>query len=204
MKDPADKNRFHISSLAAELRVSLIATLCLTVILCGIYPLMVWALAQGLFAQKANGSLVGRDGKVVGSALIAQGFSGSAYFHPRPSAAGGGFDAASSGGSNLGPTSEKLIDAVRKRIVRYRQENGLKDSVPVPADAVTTSGSGLDPHISVGNALLQACRVAVARGVSEETMIRKIEAHTEGRDWGVFGKPRVNVLLINLEFDGKL
>jgi potassium-transporting ATPase KdpC subunit len=204
MKDPADKNRFHISSLATELRVSFIATISLTVILCGIYPLIVWALAQGLFAQKANGSLVGWDGKVVGSALIAQRFSGPAYFHPRPSAAGEGFDGTSSGGSNLGPTSEKLIDAVRKRIAGYRQGNGLADGVPIPADAVTTSGSGLDPHISVGNALLQARRIAVARGVSEKTMIRKIEAHTEGRDWGVFGEPRVNVLLINLELDGKL
>jgi len=202
MKEPTDKNLFRIGSLAAELRVSLIATLSLAVILCFIYPLIVWAMAQGLFAQKANGSLVARDRKVVGSALIAQGFSGPGYFHPRPSAAGEGYDAASSGGSNLGPTSEKLIGAVRERVARYRLENGLADSDSVPADAVTTSGSGLDPHISVPNALLQARRVARARSIGEDTVRGKIDAHTEGRDLGVFGEPRVNVLKLNLDLDG--
>jgi K+-transporting ATPase ATPase C chain len=203
MKNSADKDRFPIINVAAELRVSLIAILSLTVILCGFYPLIVWALAQGLLSQKANGSLVDRDGKVVGSALIAQSFSGPSYLHPRPSAAGGGFDAASSGGSNLGPTSEKLILAVRERIARYRLENGIAESVPIHADAVTTSGSGLDPHISVANALLQAHRIALARGVSEEVVRRKIEAHIEGRDWGIFGEPRVNVLLLNLDLDAR-
>jgi K+-transporting ATPase ATPase C chain len=203
MKDFPDTNHFDIRNLVAELRTSIIATLSLAVILCGVYPLIVWGMAQGIFAEKANGSLITREGKAAGSTLIAQGFSGPGYFHSRPSAAGEGYDAASSGGSNLGPTSEKLIDTVRERIARYRLENRLVDSIPIPADAVTTSGSGLDPHISVQNALLQARRVALARGISQEIVHRKIETHTEGRDLGLFGEPRVNVLELNLDLDGK-
>ncbi len=203
MKDFPHTNCFDIRSLVAELRISIIATLSLAVILCGVYPLIVWVLAQGIFAEKANGSLITREGKTLGASLIAQGFSGPGYFHSRPSAAGEGYDAASSGGSNLGPTSEKLIDAVRERVARYRLENGLMESVPIPADAVTASGSGLDPHISVQNALLQARRVALARGISRETVHRKIETHTKERDLGLFGEPRVNVLELNLDLDGK-
>jgi K+-transporting ATPase ATPase C chain len=188
----------------AELRVSIIAVLSLAVLLCGFYPLVVWALAQGFFPQKANGSLITQNGKVLGASLIAQGFSGPAYFHPRPSTAGDGYDAAASGGSNLGPTSQKLIDVVRRRAGEYRMENGLNESDPVPGDAVTASASGLDPHISLKNALLQARRVARARGMSEEAVRRKIETRTEGRDLGFLGEPRVNVLELNLDLDGKL
>lgn len=204
MKQAKDKYHSRIMSLVAEFRISLIATLLLAVLLCGVYPLLVWGLARGIFPGKANGSLIVRDGAVLGSSLIAQGFTGPGYFHPRPSAAGEGYDAAASGGSNLGPTSRKLIDAVRERIRLYRIENGLAENVPVPVDAVTASGSGLDPHISPANAILQARRVASARGLSEESVLRQIEAHTEGRDLGFLGEPRVNVLLLNLDLDGKL
>jgi K+-transporting ATPase ATPase C chain len=175
--------------------------LSLAVLLCGIYPLMVWVLAQGLFPQKANGSLITRGGKVLGSSLIAQHFSGPAYFHPRPSAAGDGYDAAASGGSNLGPASQKLIDSVRGRVDQYRTGNGLREEDPVPADAVTASASGLDPHISEKNAILQAHRVAQARGLTEDAVHKQIEAHTEGRDLGFLGEPRVNVLELNLDLE---
>lgn len=204
MNNSEHKRLSGIRDLAVELRVSIIAVLSLAVLLCGFYPLVVWALAQGLFPQKANGSLITQNGKVLGSVLIAQGFSGPAYFHPRPSTAGDGYDAAASGGSNLGPTSQKLIEAVRRRTDEYRAENGLDESDPVPGDAVTASASGLDPHISLKNALLQARRVALARGMSEEAVRRKIEIRTEGRDLGFLGEPRVNVLELNLDLDGKL
>lgn len=194
----------NIKGLVLELRIAIGATMLLAVLACGIYPLLVWGVAQGLFPQKANGSFIVRDGQVVGSSLIAQRFSGPAYFHPRPSAAGTGYDAAASGGSNLGPTSRQLIDTVRRRIAEYRKENGLKASVPVPADAVTSSASGLDPDISLQNALLQAPRVARARGMSLAAVHSKIEAYTEGRELGFLGEPRVNVLELNLDLDGKL
>lgn len=187
--------------LLSQLRVAVIATLSLAVLLCGFYPVMVWALAQGLFPQQANGSLITQDGKVLGSSLVAQGFSGPGYFHPRPSAAGKGYDAAASGGSNLGPTSRKLIAQIKARVDRYRTENGLKERDPVPAEAVTGSASGLDPHISLDNALLQARRIAQVRGLSEESVRRKIDAHTEGRDLGFLGEPRVNVLELNLDLE---
>ena len=191
-----------MKSIITELRISLLATLSLAVILCGIYPLIMWVLSQELFPDKANGSLMMKSGKTVGSSLIAQGFTDPKYFHPRPSAAGQGYDAASSGGSNLGPTSKKLIDTVKQRLHDYRIENGLlaPDAV-VPADAVTASGSGLDPHISVKNALLQAPRVARARGLGEKTVFKQIDLHTEGRDLGILGNPRVNVLILNLALD---
>ena len=193
-----------MKGLVTELRISLIATLSLAVLLCGVYPLLVWGLAQGLFPAKADGSMIIRKGGVVGSALIGQGFVGPQYFHPRPSAAGQGYDAASSGGSNLGPLSRKLVDAVGERVAAYRAENGLAPDTLVPADAVTASGSGLDPHISPQNTMLQAPRVAKARGVSEDWVRKKIEAHTEGRIFGILGEPRVNVLLLNLDLDGTL
>jgi potassium-transporting ATPase KdpC subunit len=201
MKNSKSSNLSDIKSILVELRVSIIATLSLAILLCGIYPLMVWALAQGVFPQKANGSLITRSGKVLGSSLIAQSFSGPAYIHPRPSAAGDGYDAAASGGSNLGPTSQKLIDEVRGRVEQYRKENGLKESAPVPADAVTASASGLDPHISPKNANFQAHRVAQARGISEEAVRSKIKAHTEGHVLGFLGERRVNVLELNLDLD---
>ncbi len=192
----------NMRSLLKELRISLVATLCLAVLLCGVYPMVVWGLAQGLFPEKANGSLIVKGGKTAGSSLLAQGFAGEKYFHPRPSAAGSGYDAAGSGGSNLGPLSKKLIDDTAQRVRDYRAENNLAPDVLIPADAVSASGSGLDPHISPENALLQAPRVARARGLSEEVVIAKIKAHTEGRTLGIFGEPRVNVLLLNLDLDG--
>ena len=126
--------------------------------------------------------------------LIAQGFSDPKYFHPRPSAAGQGYDGLNSGGSNLGPLSKKLVGIVKERLIRYGTENNLSPDVLVPADAVTASASGLDPHISLKNALLQAPRVAAARGVGDQTILKQIERYTEGRDLGIFGEPRVNVL----------
>ena len=192
----------NMRSLLKELRISLVATLCLAVLLCGVYPMVVWGLAQGLFPEKANGSLIVKGGKTAGSRLMAQGFAGEKYFHPRPSAAGSGYDAAGSGGSNLGPLSKKLIENAAQRVRGYRGENNLAPDVLIPVDAVSASGSGLDPHISPENALLQAPRVARTRGLSEEVVIAKIKAHTEGRTLGIFGEPRVNVLLLNLELDG--
>ena len=193
-----------MKNLVAELRASIAATLLLAVLCCGIYPAVVWAVGQGLFSHKANGSLVRVDGKVAGSSLLAQGFTAPNYFHPRPSAAGQGYDAAGSSGTNLGPTSKKLIESVKERVDAYRAENGLPPDARVPADAVTSSASGLDPHIGVRNAMLQAARVAKARGVDEKDVLAKLGAHTEGRTLGVLGEPRVNVLTLNLSLDGKL
>ena len=190
-----------MKDLFAQLRISLTATLFLAVLLCGIYPLAVWLLAQGLFPAKANGSLMMRNGKILGSSLISQGFTAPKYFHPRPSAAGQGYDATSSGGSNLGPTSKKLVETVLHRIDEYRSENNLLPDALVPIDAITASASGLDPHISLKNALLQAARVAGARGLSEDTVLKQIRLCTEGRDLGILGEPRVNVLMLNLALD---
>ena len=187
-----------------ELRIAAAATLSLAVVVCGLYPVLVWAISQGLFPYEANGSLIQRGGKTIGSELIAQSFSSPKYFHPRPSAAGEiGYDAAGSSGSNLGPLSKKLLDDVKARIDSYRAENGLPSDIAVPADAVTASGSGLDPHISLQNARLQAPRVARERGQGEEEIKALVRAHTEGRDLGFFGEPRVNVLKLNLALDGK-
>jgi K+-transporting ATPase ATPase C chain len=190
--------------LIHELRISLRATLSLAILLCGIYPLLIWIVGQGLFPHNANGSLIVRKGTVIGSNLLAQGFTDPRYFHPRPSAAGQGYDAAGSGGSNLGPTSKKLVEGVRQRVVNYWIENGLGPDALVPPEAVTASASGLDPHISVKNALLQARRVAKARNLTVEVVVKKIEAHTEGRTLGILGEPRVNVLMLNLDLDGGL
>jgi len=193
-----------MKDLVAELRASVAATLLLAILCGGIYPAVVWVVGQRFFPDKANGSLVRSDGKMVGSALIAQGFSGPSYFHPRPSAAGRGYDAVNSGGTNLGPTSRKLIEDVKRRVAAYRADNGLTPGTSVPADAVTSSASGLDPHISVRNALLQAARIAKARGIAEKDLLAKVGAHTEGRTFGFLGEPRVNVLTLNLALDGKL
>jgi K+-transporting ATPase ATPase C chain len=191
--------------IVSALRISVIAVISLAVLLCGIYPLIVWGIAQGIFPHQANGSLMVREGTVVGSELIAQNFADAKYFHPRPSSAGEtGYDAASSGGSNLGPLSKKLIGSVKDRVEAYRSENNLPSGTPVPADAVTASASGLDPHISVRNALLQTPRVAQARGTSEEAVKRKMRDYTEGPGLGVFREQRVNVLKLNLALDGKL
>jgi potassium-transporting ATPase KdpC subunit len=192
-----------MGTLLSEIRRSVVAVILLGILLCGVYPLVTWAVGQALFSDKANGSLMRDKDGVVGSRLFAQGFSGTSYFHPRPSAAGFGYDGISSAGSNLGPLSKDLIDAVRRRVENYRKENGLSSGTPVPEDAVTSSGSGLDPHISVENALLQADRVAKARGMSAEGIRRRIAEQTEGRTWGLFGEPRVNVLTLNLALDGR-
>lgn len=207
--------------LVADLKISVLLTLVFVVLLCGAYPLAVWAAGQALFPAKANGSLVtDKDGTIRGSLLLAQNFASASYFHPRPSAAGNGYDATNSGGTNLGPTSSKLalgshakdangkdvddlgnFDGVKDLVGAYRSENGLAADAPVPADAVTRSASGLDPHISLGNARLQAPRVAAARHVPIGRVTALVEASTDGRDLGLFGEPGVNVLRLNLALD---
>src|ERR1700730_7481081 len=158
-----------MKALFSEIRGAVFVTLVLAVVCCGIYPLVVFGFGQALFQDKANGSLItDKDGTVRGSKLLGQGFTAAKYFHPRPSLAGNGYDAANSGGSNLGPTSQKLKDAIKDRIDAYRKENGVSADQDVPADAATASGSGLDPHISTRNAEFQVPRVAKARGLSED------------------------------------
>src|SRR5262245_2430598 len=191
-----------MKELFSEIRGAVMGTLVLAVVCCGIYPLIVFGIAQAAFHDKANGSLiVEKDGTVRGSALLGQNFSGEKYFHPRPSSAGSGYDAANSSASNLGPTSQKLKDAIKERVEAYRKANGLKEFDSVPADAVTASGSGLDPHISLRNAELQVARVAKARGLSEEQLRQLINRYTDKPDWGVLGEPGVNVLPLNLALD---
>jgi len=191
-----------MKELFAELRGAIMSTLVLAIVCCGLYPLVVFGIAQVAFHDKANGSLiVEKDGTIRGSKLLGQGFAGEKYFHPRPSAAGNGYDAANSGGSNLGPTSQKLNDAIKDRIATYRTENGLKETDPVPADAVTTSGSGLDPHISLRNAELQIARVAKARGLGADKVRLLIEQNTDPADLGFLGEPGVRVLQLNLALD---
>jgi K+-transporting ATPase ATPase C chain len=185
-----------------ELKASVLLTAVLVVLLCGAYPLAVWAGAQLLFPAKANGSLLtDPDGTVRGSALLAQNFSSGKYFQPRPSAAGTGYDATSSSGTNLGPTSQKLADSIKAAVAAYRTANGLAAGASVPADAVTSSGSGLDPHISLANAELQAPRVARVRRLPLASVQALIDRSTASRDLGVFGEPGVNVLLLNLALD---
>ena len=163
-----------MKTLFSELKTSLLATLVLAVVVCGLYPAIVWGAGQLLFNDQANGSLiVDAQGKVRGSRLLAQGFTGEKYFHPRPSAAGAGYDAAGSSGSNLGPTSQKLADQIKADIAAYRAQNQVPEDIPVPADAVTRSASGLDPHISLANAQLQAARVARARGLLGRALGRR-------------------------------
>lgn len=255
-------------SFLEHLWASIASTVLLVVICCGIYPLIVWGIAQAAFPAKANGSLVKRDGsyttkddEAVGSALLGQNFSAPQYFHPRPSSAGNGYDAANSSGSNLGPLSDKLLnglvatddkgnksvsfDGVRLRTLHYAIDNGItftsnlpldqfkdKDgnlddvklieafphagdpagksplvlsdfSKAIPADAVTASGSGLDPHISMDNAQIQKARIAKARGITEEQVQELIDRNTDGPDFGIVGDPGVNVLMLNLALDSK-
>lgn len=188
-----------MKALVSELLPSLRATLVLTAVTCGAYPLAITGIAQTFFKDKAHGSLVrDADGHVRGSILIGQSFASDRYFHPRPSAAGAGYDAANSSGSNLGPTSSKLNEAIKERVTTYRTLNGLPVDAPVPADAVTASASGLDPHISVRNAELQATRVAEARNLSLETLREMISARTEK---STFGPDAVNVLVLNQQLD---
>ncbi len=192
-----------MKTIFAEFGRSLLATLFFAVILCGLYPLVVYGAARLLFPYQANGSLlVDKAGAVRGSALLAQNFTGAQYFHPRPSAAGAnGYDATSSSGSNLGPTSSNLVANITRNIANYRGENGLTTNTPVPADAVTASGSGLDPDISPENAGLQIPRVAKARGMSEAQMRELVQENTDGRDFGIWGQPRVDVMTLNFALD---
>lgn len=198
-----------------QLRPAITSVITLTIIFGLIFPLVITALAQIIFPSQAHGSLLTRNGKVIGSRLIGQNFSSPEYFHPRPSAAGSGYDASASGGTNLGPTSDKLINGIHKKLstgqddpgnfdgikdlaVAYRTENGLAANTQLPADAVTRSASGLDPDISPANANLQVARVAKARGISIDQVRALIAANTVGRTLGLFGEPRVNVLKLNL------
>lgn len=193
-----------MNTLIKDSLTSIMATILFALVLCGLYPIAIWGAGQLLFPRQANGSLIeGRDRKIVGSELLGQNFSAAKYFHPRPSAAGAnGYDAASSSGSNLGPTSRKLMDAVKQRVADYRSENNLAADVLVPGDAVTASGSGLDPQISVRNALLQAPRVAKERRISEDIVRTEIDKATIGRQFGILGEAGVNILKLNLALDG--
>lgn len=206
--------------MTKQLLISIRTTIILLIIVSGIYPLVVWAISQAVFGHQANGSLIkNAAGQVVGSELLAQGFTRPEYFHPRPSAAGNGYDSTQSGGTNLGPTSDKLINGIHKPNLKngqpdpsdfdgvkdlaadYRQENNLPPNTPVPVDAVTRSGSGLDPDISVANADIQAARVASARGVSTAAVLNLVQSNTSGRALGFLGEPAVNVLMLNLALD---
>ena len=163
--------------------------------------MLVTGIGQVAFDDQADGSLIERDGVVVGSSLIGQPFTSPEYFHPRPSAAGDGYDAAASSGSNLGPTNPDFLATVQERVDAYRAENGLGADALVPVDAVTASGSGLDPHISVRNAVLQAPRVAAERGLTVDEVQAAIDDHTTSRPLGILGDPGVNVLELNLALD---
>ena len=201
-----------------QLRPAIVSVLTLTVLFGLIFPVAITAMTRVMFHHQADGSLIVRGGRVIGSELIGQSFSAPRYFHPRPSAAGSGYDASASSGTNLGPTSDKLINGIHKKLpdgqddpgnfngigdlaVAYRTENGLPAGSSVPADAVTRSASGLDPDISPANAALQSARVAKARGLTPDAIMRLVESNTQGRQFGVLGEPRVNVLRLNLALD---
>ncbi|MBC7785100.1 MAG: K(+)-transporting ATPase subunit C [Burkholderiales bacterium] len=202
-----------------HIRAAIVSTIALVAILCGAYPLIVWGISQAIFPHNANGSLVySADGKtVIGSELLSQAFAGEQYFHPRPSAAGSGHDPSSSGGTNLGPTSDKLLNGIaddpatadtdesyagiKHLSEAYRKTNGLAVDAIVPADAVTRSASGVDPHISPANAKLQAARVGRSRGLSEADVLLIVEANTDRASFGFLGEPGVNVFMLNLALD---
>jgi len=201
-----------------QLRPALVSVTLMMVLFGFIFPGVITAFAKVLFPRQAGGSLIAPGGTVVGSELMGQGFSAPGYFHPRPSAAGSGYDPTASGGTNLGPTSDKLINGIHKKLpngqddpgnydgirdlaAAYRSENGMAPDAPVPADAVTRSASGLDPEISPANAALQVARVAKARGLSADAVRRLVMQNTRGRQFGILGEPGVNVLRLNLALD---
>lgn len=202
-----------------QLRPAIMSVLLFTALTGLVFPFTVTGIAKVVFPKQAGGSLITQNGQVIGSEIIGQNFAKPQYFHPRPSAAGSGYDASASGGTNLGPTSSKLIEGIQddpatrdtdesyagvpQLAAAYRTENGLAANAPVPADAVTRSASGLDPHISPENAVAQAARVARARGVGEETIRQLIARHTEARSLGILGDPRVNVLPLNRDLDAE-
>jgi K+-transporting ATPase ATPase C chain len=213
-----------MKTLFSDIKTALFLTILLVIVCCVAYPVAVWAAGQALFPAKAGGSLiVDKSGAVRGSSLLAQNFASDKYFQPRPSAAGTGYDSTSSSGTNYGPTSAKLangshakdaqgkdvndpgnFDGIKDLVAAYRASNGLQPSDPVPADAVTRSASGLDPHISVANALIQAARVAKARHTSVESVQSLVQSHTRDRDLGIFGEAGVNVLELNLALDSEI
>lgn len=185
-----------------QLLAALMMVVVFTVLTGLVYPLVVTGIAQGVFHDRAEGSLVeDADGRVVGSRLVGQRFTGAGYFHPRPSAAGDGYDASASSGSNLGPTNDDLLATVAERAEAYRDDNDLDAGAEVPADAVTASASGLDPHISIANARLQAPRVADERGLDVGRVLELVDEHTSSRGLGFLGERGVNVLELNLALD---
>jgi K+-transporting ATPase ATPase C chain len=187
-------------NITRHLLIAVLMTI-VTTALCGVlYPLVVTAIAQAAFPDKANGQLIQRDGKIIGSRIIGQAFSSPGYFRGRPSAAGTGYDAANSAGSNFGPTNKKLVDAVKANVDAARKENA---AAPIPIDLVTASASGLDPHISPASAAFQVPRVARERGASAGDVQRLVDAHTYGRQLGFLGEPVVNVLELNLALDAQ-
>jgi potassium-transporting ATPase KdpC subunit len=192
-----------MKTIISEFGRSIVATIFFAVIVCGVYPLVVYGIGQTLFPHQAYGSLIiDKSGKVWGSELLCQNFTSDKYFHPRPSAAGNnGYDPTSSSGSNLGPTSGTLYTNIMQNIAAYRSDNNVPTNVPVPADAVTESGSGLDPHISEANAELQLPRVAKVRGLSPDKVRELVRENTSDRDWGLFGERRVNVVTLNYALD---
>lgn len=192
-----------MKTLAGEIKRAVLAVILLSILLCVIYPLAIWGIGQLFFSEKANGSMLLREKEIVGSILIAQPFTSPVYFHSRPSAVAYAGTGANSGGSNLGPLSKSLNEQVTTRIKKYRQENGLADAFPIAADAVSASASGLDPHISPADAYAQAARVARARGLSKVLVLQMIQRFMEGRQLGIFGEKRINVLLLNLALDSQ-
>jgi K+-transporting ATPase ATPase C chain len=187
-----------------EIKTTVRVTLLLLIVCCAIYPVFVFGAGQLFFPDKANGSIINdANGKPIASTLLGQTFSADKYFNPRPSAAGNGYDSTQSGGSNLGSLSQTLHDSVQQRVADYRKANQLSDTQLVPADAVTASASGLDPHISVKNAMLQLPRVAKARGMSEDDLKKLVAKCTDGPDFGILGDAGVNIIKLNLALDGK-
>lgn len=186
--------------MLSELKPAILITILFTVLTGIFYPLAVTGVAQIVFPRQANGSLIKQQGTVIGSEIIGQNFTRSEYFHPRPSAAGMGYDATLSGGSNLGPTNPALADRLTKDAAQFRKDNPEYRG-EIPADAITTSGSGLDPEISPANAIAQVSRVANARGTAADAIEKLVGTYVQGRDLGVLGEPRVNVLKLNMALD---